>query len=456
MNMRADLREFGDGSDPARLRLQALLDAMPIAVSWASVADGTILYVNHTFTETLGYALDDLSHIEDWVSSAYPFAEDVAHISTQWEPYLKRGAAGTIPPMEVRVRCKNGKVKTFLHSGTILPDPGWVLVTFVDITDRKQNELALRAAERHARENEALYRLLLDNSPEMTVLSDADRAVQYVSPAVKEITGFTAEEFLSAPWQTLLHPLDASTVSETLKAIRPGDPARIFRYRIVRKGGGYRWVEGNSRAYADPQTGLLAGYVTSIRDISEQKRREDRLAKKVRQMSEVATLDELTGIANRRAFNRRFGEEANRADGALMELSLLMLDVDLFKQFNDLYGHLAGDDCLKRVAETLKNTIQRESDLVARYGGEEFVVLLPSTNSAGAGRVAENILSAIQNLRIEHAGSPHSVLTVSIGLVSCCYGTAPIDRSLLLEQVDAAMYAAKRAGRNRICFANNG
>jgi diguanylate cyclase (GGDEF)-like protein len=137
-----------------------------------------------------------------------------------------------------------------------------------------------------------------------------------------------------------------------------------------------------------------------------------------------------------------------------MELSLLMLDVDLFKQFNDLYGHLAGDDCLKRVAETLKTTIQRESDLVARYGGEEFVVLLPSTNPEGAARVAENLLSAIRDLRIEHAGSPHRVLTVSIGLASCCNRTAPIDRSRLLEQVDAALYAAKRAGRNRLCFAN--
>jgi PAS domain-containing protein len=108
MNLGADLREFGKGGDPALLRLQAVLDAMPIAVSWASVADGRILYVNHKFIETLGYALDDLTHIEDWVSCAYPFAEDVAHISTQWEPCLKRRAAGTIPPMEVRVRCKRG------------------------------------------------------------------------------------------------------------------------------------------------------------------------------------------------------------------------------------------------------------------------------------------------------------------------------------------------------------
>lgn len=454
MDLPTERGQSSENSDPGLKRLQAVLDAMPIAVSWASIADGRILYVNHSFTELLGYAQDDLTHIDEWVSRAYPFAEDVAQLARQWEPFQNTGKAGAIPPMEVRIRSRNGEVKTLLHSGILLPESGWLLVTFVDITGRKRNELALKEAERHARENEALYRLLLDNSPEMTVLSKPDRAIQYVSPAVKEITGFSAEEFLKAPWKSLLHPEDASSVQEALQAIQLGDSARSFRYRIAQKGGGFRWVEANSRAYTDPQTGYLAGYVTAIRDIAEQKLREDRLDSKVRQMSEAASLDELTGIANRRAFNQRFAAEANRSQDACMDLSLLMLDVDLFKQFNDLYGHVAGDECLKRVAEALQSTIQRDSDLVARYGGEEFVALLPSTNPAGALRIAENILTAIRRLAIEHAGSPYSVLTVSIGLASCS-GTAPVDRRRLLEQVDAALYAAKRAGRNRLCTAGN-
>ena len=129
------------------------------------------------------------------------------------------------------------------------------------------------------------------------------------------------------------------------------------------------------------------------------------------------------------------------------ELSLLMLDVDLFKQFNDLYGHIAGDECLKSVAETLTKTIQRDAaDLVARYGGAGyFVVLLPGTNAVWAAHGGrKTLLAAIENLGIEHAGSPYSVLTISIGLASCC-GMAPIDRCRLLEQFDAALlYAAKR------------
>ena len=454
MNLRPDLRESPGEADPELKRLQAVLEAMPVAVSWASLTDLRILYVNHAFTEMLGYRMDDLTDINAWVAMAYPFAEDVDFVTRQWEPNMQTRQLVTIPPMEVRVRCKNGEIKTLLHGGTMLPDPGWALVTFVDITDRKRNELALRDAERHARENAAVYRLLLHNSPEMTVLADAGRVVQYVSPAVEEITGFTAQEFLTAPWQMLLHPEDASSVSEALQAIQPGDSGQIFRYRIALKGGGYRWVEGNSRAYADPETGRLAGYVTAVRDISEQKMREDSLAREVRQMSEAATIDELTGIPNRRAFNRRFDDEARRQDCPRMELALLMLDVDLFKQFNDLYGHIAGDECLKRVAATLKKTIQREADLVARYGGEEFVVLLPGTNPAGATRVGENILAAVAGLGIEHSGSPYSILTVSIGVASW-RGTGPIDRGGLLEEVDAALYAAKRDGRNCIRFSGN-
>ena len=272
MNLRADLRELPDEVDPGLKRLQAVLDAMPIAVSWASVADGRILYVNHAFTEMLGYALDDLTHIEEWVSRAYPFAEDVAHIAKQWEPYSNTGHIATIPPMELRIRCKNGEIKTLLHSRTILPDPGWVLVTFVDITGRKQNELALKEAERHARENQALYRLLLDISPEMTALADADRVLLLGSPAVKEITGFAAAEFCRLRGKRcciLTTPPAFATRSNRFSLAIAG---RIFRYRIARKGGGYRWVEAKNRGLT-PIRRPGASPVTSppIRDISERR-----------------------------------------------------------------------------------------------------------------------------------------------------------------------------------------
>jgi len=457
MKPAADLRQARDGADPGLKRLQAVLDAMPIGVSWATLAGRRIVYANREFTRMFGYTVEDLRDVLEWRKKAYPYAEDAEMVENRWRQIWNapEPVACELEPMEVQIRCKDGSIKTVLHRGTSLPENGWALATYVDITERKRNEVALHQAERLARENEAVYRLLLDNSPEMTVLASADGSFQYVSPAVVAITGFTPAEFLPFRPEEITHPEDMEGVHQALRGIRPSEPGRTFRHRILQKAGGYRWVEGSVRAFADPATGQLAGFVTSVRDISEQKEREDRLASEVRQMSQAATLDELTGIANRRAFNQRFEDESRRVDCPRVELSLLMLDVDLFKQFNDLYGHIAGDECLKHVAETLKMTIQRDADLVARYGGEEFVVLLPGTNPAGASRVAKNILAAVEALGITHAGSPYSVLTVSIGVASRC-GAAPIDRGSLLEEVDAALYAAKRSGRNRICVAEEG
>jgi diguanylate cyclase (GGDEF)-like protein/PAS domain S-box-containing protein len=454
MDVRADPSVPGNGVDPGLKALQAALDAMPIGVSWTSLADSRILYVNHAFTSMLGYTLEDLNNIEEWVAQEYPYADDVEPITALWQPYIKEGIGGPIAPMEVRLRCKNGEIKTVLHSGTILPESGRLLVTFVDITERKRVEMALHDAERQARENEGVYRLLLDNSAEMTVLASAGGAVLYVSPAVERITGFTAAEFLAAPWQEHLHAEDLGNVRDTLLTIQPGDAGKTIRYRIAQKGGGYRWVEGKARAFADPQSGNMAGYVTAIRDISEQKMREDGLRTEIREMSQAAALDEMTGIANRQTFNQRFEMEASRAENARMDLSMLMVDVDLFKQFNDLYGHMAGDECLKRLAETLGRTIQREGDLVARFGGEEFVVLLPGTNATGAARVARNIQDAVNGMGILHEESPHAVVTVSIGAATW-RGGPPVDRDELLRDVDRALYTAKWAGRNRVCFAED-
>jgi diguanylate cyclase (GGDEF)-like protein len=128
----------------------------------------------------------------------------------------------------------------------------------------------------------------------------------------------------------------------------------------------------------------------------------------------------------------------------------LLIDVDFFKQYNDLYGHLAGDVCLQKIATTLKQALRRDADLVARFGGEEFVVLLPMTDGPGAEIVAEKILRDISSLAIPHVGSRHEVVTVSIGVASSRAGL-PVDRALLLEQADRGLYQAKGSGRNRAC-----
>ncbi len=163
----------------------------------------------------------------------------------------------------------------------------------------------------------------------------------------------------------------------------------------------------------------------------------------------LAHIDELTAIPNRRNFEESFEREATRARRIGRRLALLMIDVDLFKEFNDRYGHIAGDACLQQIAATIAQTLRRPTDLVARYGGEEFVVLLPETELAGALGVAELIRASIAALGIPHGGSTLGTVSVSIG---CASGTprGNTERQQLVEAADAALYRAKHAGRNRV------
>lgn len=171
--------------------------------------------------------------------------------------------------------------------------------------------------------------------------------------------------------------------------------------------------------------------------------------KKIRDMLEnLSALDGLTNIPNRRRFDEIYAQEWNRTLRNHTPLSLLFIDIDHFKNFNDLYGHLAGDDCLRSVARALQSSLGRTADFLARYGGEEFIVLLPDTGAGGCQHMAEIFRIAVEDLEIEHKASPVSnYVTVSIGGVTCI-DVAQCDQAKLLDLADRLLYEAKHAGRN--------
>jgi len=172
-------------------------------------------------------------------------------------------------------------------------------------------------------------------------------------------------------------------------------------------------------------------------------------------LEKLAHQDGLTGLANRRKFDLSLNEEFCRATRNASSLSLILIDVDLFKKYNDIYGHLAGDECLRTISQTIRSLAQhRPGDLVARYGGEELAVLLPNTDVVGAFIVAEKIRKTIQQLEIEHSGNPIGMVTISAGIgsqVPMHEAGTPND---LLDSADKALYAAKSAGRNLSVKAN--
>jgi diguanylate cyclase (GGDEF)-like protein len=198
---------------------------------------------------------------------------------------------------------------------------------------------------------------------------------------------------------------------------------------------------------------IVALFPASLR-ILDRKRIAEELNDANVQLTMLASLDGLTGIANRRALDERFALEWNRSLRAGSQLSLLMIDIDCFKLFNDRYGHHAGDQALVAVATALAALMRRPADLVARFGGEEFAVLLPNTDLSGAAHLAESLRLAVLNLSIAHQGSSWECVTISIG---CAVFPPPtpatasgLDRFQLLTAADQALYQAKQSGRNRV------
>jgi diguanylate cyclase (GGDEF)-like protein len=181
--------------------------------------------------------------------------------------------------------------------------------------------------------------------------------------------------------------------------------------------------------------------------------RTQQLEKANQDLHRLSYVDELTGIANRRRFEEAFDLEWRRACRAGAALSLIMIDADFFKSFNDAYGHQRGDDCLRLIANTILNTLNRPGDMVARYGGEEFMVLLPGINARGAAEVAETIRSRVEAMEIRHeASSGNKIMTISLG-VTTTYPTRGFSSAALIASADRALYRAKEEGRNRMVIA---
>ncbi|MDQ6970148.1 MAG: diguanylate cyclase [Mariprofundus sp.] len=201
----------------------------------------------------------------------------------------------------------------------------------------------------------------------------------------------------------------------------------------------------HTKAFVEHQERVIA-----MRQLEQEKKK---LAVAYLELERLASIDGLTNIANRRHFDESFAKEWSRAMRETESLSLLMIDIDCFKQYNDSYGHLAGDECLKLVAASLKQHLQRPTDLLARYGGEEFVVLLPGTHARGAIKVAERLRKEVLALQLPHENSvAHDYVSISLGSAT----VAPMLKHQaleLLQLADKALYEAKDGGRNQVICA---
>ncbi len=300
------------------------------------------------------------------------------------------------------------------------------------------------------------YHLLAENSSDAIVCVGLDGRQSYVSPSFTRLTGWSVAEAMEYELQALIHPDDREELLAVGARLRAGAVQATGRLRHLRKDGSYVWVEICIRMIERLGADGMQ-FVANMRDITERKIAEDQIMALNRELAVLATTDGLTGLANRRRFDEALGQEWDRAARDRKPLSLLMIDVDRFKLYNDRYGHQRGDQCLHAVAAAIGELVRRPGDLAARYGGEEITLLLPGTSAAGAVELAARACGAIEASAIAHeANMPGRVATVSIGVATMfpALTEQASGARALIAAADAALYEAKRSGRNRVVTAS--
>ena len=322
-----------------------------------------------------------------------------------------------------------------------------VLVT--DIT-------ALRRADQRAAESESQYRLLADQSSDMVFQLDRNQVRRYVSPASREILGYEPHELVGVKPVSQVHPDDAERVAGVFRSLIDGTVERTsVTNRIQHRDGHWVWVEVEFRSLRDPQTGEPSGIIGAMRNISKRKSLEIELAAANQRLETLARQDALTGLANRRSFDEMLPQCYGRARQGRENFTIVMIDVDRFKLFNDRYGHPAGDECLRRVGGAIAASIRQTCDIAARYGGEEFALLLPETDEESGALVADRIRQNVERLALEHGDSSCGIVSISAGVSSIAADTPHDGPDMLLRSADLALYAAKSAGRNLVVRFSN-
>lgn len=305
----------------------------------------------------------------------------------------------------------------------------------------------LRRVEHNLKKTAALHNLVVENMRDVIILSTLTGIRTYVSAGAYAATGWEPKDLINKSFVELAHPQDRAELEMVIKALQAGSEGGILEYRARQRNGEYIWVEASLHAYHEPGTSTPVGILNLVRDITDRKRAEHQLQESYRAVEALAIVDALTGTANRRRFDEFLNMEWRRRMRTGKPLSLVMIDADSFKLYNDTYGHVRGDSCLKQIAEAAHDVVGRPGDLVARYGGEEFAVILPDTDLTGAKVVAEEICKAVSNRRLRHEKSAAGIVTVSLG-----YATMIPQRGMnaqsLIEAADKALYQAKHSGKN--------
>ena len=424
---------------------RSLIEALPEALNVKDV-DGRFIAANSA-TARLMHARDASELIGKTDFDFYP-GEIAAAFRADEQAVL---ASGQPTILEQRI-ARDAEATAWLSTLKVpltAPDrtPTGLLTHNRDISDLKR--LRDESEQAHARLNDALANMVdglavFDRDHKLVLYNDRYLKI-FPKTAALRVPGASLESLLTAAFETgditRIEEGDRNAWIANMLTDRPSNQRSLF------------WL-GDGRLMAlRMSVGSDQTRVVAFSDVTEEYRAREQLAEMNRQLGNLARTDGLTGIANRRVFDETLVSELARSARAGGPLSLLMIDIDHFKVFNDVHGHLAGDECLRQVAGVIAKTLSRPGDLVARYGGEEFAVVLPQTDAQGALAVAENIRASIQGLGSTSGAARPLSVTVSVGVAVAASGTQA-ESSALIAAADRGLYEAKSQGRNRVVLAS--
>ncbi|NJO66934.1 MAG: PAS domain-containing protein, partial [Leptolyngbyaceae cyanobacterium RM1_405_57] len=390
------------------------------------------LYISPAYEEVYGYSRDRLyQQPQDWMECIHP--DDREHVLAT----LEKQQLGRKTAKEYRILRPDGSIRwIFSRTFPICDESGQILRHVgisEDVTEQKTvEETLLKQRE--------MLRTFFDHVPVMLSFFSPNGQLIWVNQEFETVLGWSVEQLREHDLMVELYP-DPEYRRQVTNTIEQADRSwRDFKTR-TRSG------KVIDTTWADIK--LSDGSNIGIgQDISDRKKTILALEEANRELQHLANLDGLTQIANRRGFDEHLQREWNRLTREAAPLSLLLCDIDHFKLYNDTYGHIAGDQCLRHIARAIAETLKRPADLVSRYGGEEFAVILPNTAAEGATQVAEFIQAKVQQLQIDHGRSPIvPYITVSVGIAT----TIPVQQVLpdaLVALADEALYQAKAQGRN--------
>ncbi|MHB8122675.1 MAG: sensor domain-containing diguanylate cyclase [Desulfuromonadaceae bacterium] len=442
-----------------------LLDTMPMGVL-VLASDLTVLFWNSRLTEWTGVQREQI--VGKLLTDLYPELGSIRYagrilpvfdggppviFSPQLHPHL-------IP--SVRADGQKRILQTTVTPITI-NNAACALASIQDVTDlmltaresRRLHQQATKELEQRKSIESALQesseklRSIFDTAVEAILVINTDQLIEEFNPAAERIFGYPAGEVIGRNIKMLMPEPYTSEHDSYVKHFLQTGQARIIGTDIGREMTGLR-KDGTTfpmrLGVSEMHVGNKVLFTGILNDITDQKRLEE-------QLRNMAMKDGLTGISNRRSFDEALDREWRRMLREYGKLSVILIDIDFFKNYNDTYGHHEGDTCLKAVAAAIDRSVHRAGDLAARYGGEEFVVLLPATDINAATDLAERIRLSVEELSIPHTASgaaPH--ITISLGVASIVpdQGGMP---EMLLNFADQGLYAAKASGRNRVKIA---